>query len=508
MKRAWFSLVLLVILYCISLCSEFISNNVPLYVRFQGRSYFPIFAYYPEDMFLHNGRMTRPDYKALRRMPVFSENPGNFMIFPPFESGPYESVDANSIDIPDTVTLKLSPLPKVCAIDIERDLTIRRIYGPAFFSKKNEAVTSSLGRFFPIPPGLESAIRRRFENQPSPRFTIKLPGPGSNENISVDVPTFRPRTRPPEKLRVILRQTSGSHPAVSMVFGRDLIPQGTPDIWNSLLPRDRSILLGMVKRRFQKPVDDYLVIVSGNQYRASFIKSDLTFPFHPVSGHPFGLDAAGRDVFARILYGLRISLSFGFLLVIVSMALGTAAGAVQGYYGGRLDITAQRLTEIWSAIPFLYVMILMGSIYGRSFSLLLFCYGLFNWIGISYYIRAEFLKLRKMPFVEAAKCMGVPGRRIIFRHILPNALVPVITFFPFSLVGAIGALAALDYLGFGLPPPTPSWGELLFEAQQYRWAWWLILYPSLALFGVMLLGVFVGEGVRNAYDPRQYTKLE
>jgi microcin C transport system permease protein len=123
-------------------------------------------------------------------------------------------------------------------------------------------------------------------------------------------------------------------------------------------------------------------------------------------------------------------------------------------------------------------------------------------------MRAEFLRLREQPFVEAAKCMGITPYKIIFKHILPNGLVPVVTFFPFSLVGAIGALAALDYLGFGLPPPTPSWGELLFQAQQFRWAWWLILYPSLALFTVMLLGVFVGEGIRNAYDPKRYQRLD
>ena len=211
---------------------------------------------------------------------------------------------------------------------------------------------------------------------------------------------------------------------------------------------------------------------------------------------------------ARVLYGLRTSLTFGMMLVGGSMLLGIFAGALQGYYGGAIDITAQRLIEMWSALPFLYIMILMGSVYGRSFSLLLFCYGLFNWIGISYYIRAEFLRLRKQPFVEAANCMGISSYKIIFKHILPNALVPVITFFPFSLVGAIGSLAALDYLGFGLPPPTPSWGELLFQAQQFRWAWWLILYPSAALFAVMLFGVFIGEGLRNAYDPKRYSRLE
>jgi microcin C transport system permease protein len=201
-------------------------------------------------------------------------------------------------------------------------------------------------------------------------------------------------------------------------------------------------------------------------------------------------------------------MTFGLVLVFLSMALGVVIGAVQGYFGGAVDIAGQRFTEIWSALPFLYVVILLGSVYGRSFLLLLFCYGIFNWIGISYYMRAEFLRLRRQTFVEAARAMGLSHRRVIFRHVLPNALVPLITFSPFYLVGAIGSLAALDYLGFGLPPPTPSWGELLQQAQQFRWAWWLILYPSLALFVVMLLGVFVGEGVRNAYDPRPFSRME
>ncbi len=123
-------------------------------------------------------------------------------------------------------------------------------------------------------------------------------------------------------------------------------------------------------------------------------------------------------------------------------------------------------------------------------------------------MRAEFLRLRGQPFVEAARCMGIPAHKIMYRHILPNAVTPVITFFPFSLVSAVYALVALDYLGFGLPPPMPSWGELLHQAQTHRDAWWLILYPSLSLFAVMLLGVFIGEGIREAFDPRQYSKME
>ena len=252
---------------------------------------------------------------------------------------------------------------------------------------------------------------------------------------------------------------------------------------------------------------DLRLELGGRDYRITFNREDVRFPFRPVGPHLFGLDDSGRDVLARIFYGLRTSLNFGLLLVITSMVIGTIIGAIQGYYGGKIDLTGQRLTEIWEALPFLYVLILLGSVYGRSFVLLLIVYGLFNWIAISYYMRAEFLRLRNQQFVEAAQCLGLPDRKILFRHILPNALVPLTTFFPFSLVGAIGTLAALDYLGFGLPPPTASWGQLLAQAQGQAY-WWLILYPSLALFLVILLCVFIGEGVRNAFDPRKFTRLE
>ena len=190
------------------------------------------------------------------------------------------------------------------------------------------------------------------------------------------------------------------------------------------------------------------------------------------------------------------------------MLIGLVVGAVEGYFGGKTDIACQRFTEIWSAIPFLYVMIFIGSTVGRSFPILLACYAVFNWIGVSYYMRAEFLRLRSRTFVEAAKCQGFSATRIIFGHILPNALTPMITLFPFLLMGAIGSLAALDFLGFGLPAMTPSCGELMSQAQQFRWAWWLILFPALMLFTVMRLTVVVGEGLRDAFDPRQKSKLE
>ena len=236
--------------------------------------------------------------------------------------------------------------------------------------------------------------------------------------------------------------------------------------------------------------------------------TEVSYPFRPVPEHPFGIDAGGRDVYARVVHGMRIALVFGLVLAFLGMLFGLVIGAAEGYFGGKTDILLQRFTEVWSAMPFLYVMIFIGSTMGRSFGVLLGCYAIFNWITVSYYMRAEFLRLRTRTFVEAAKVQGLSTARIIFVHILPNALTPLITLFPFLLMGAIGSLAALDFLGFGLPPMTPSCGELLAEAQQFRGAWWLILFPSAALFIVMLLTVLVGEGLRDAFDPRQESRLE
>lgn len=519
MKRAYFSLWIITILYLVSFCSELICNSVPLYVRFQEKSYFPVLKFYPENEFTGSGKQTRPDYHKINNSPAFRNNPGNYMIFTPIPFGPYESIDPKSIAVSDLITLKITPMPMIGTVNIRKDYSIVRSarFGSFIGKKEREVKGLDLTEYFSIPQVFRQAVEIRFANQKAPSFSYKTKRYDGKETIII-LSTFSPRKRPPKTVRITLSEVepedkAASRQAQEFVFNRQLeiIKENighNSNLWNDISDHDRKELLDLVQSRFFGPIDTLRLTIASRNYTVAFIKEDVRFPFAPVKGHLMGIDSAGRDVLARVLYGLRTSMTFGLMLVAGSMILGIITGSLQGYFGGILDITAQRLIEIWSALPFLYIMILMGSTYGRSFSLLLFCYGLFNWIGISYYIRAEFLRLRKQPFVEAAKCMGISSYKIIFKHILPNGMVPVITFFPFSLVGAIGALAALDYLGFGLPPPTPSWGELLFQAQQYRWAWWLILYPSLALFIVMLLSVFVGEGIRNAYDPKRYTRLE
>lgn len=231
-------------------------------------------------------------------------------------------------------------------------------------------------------------------------------------------------------------------------------------------------------------------------------------PTPPTLQNILGTDDRGRDILTRLLYGYRISFSFALLITFTSMTLGIIIGALQGYLGGFFDLSMQRLIEIFSALPFLYIVIIIGSSIGPSFVMLLIIFTIFDWVGISYYIRSDFLRLREMQFVEASKALGVRDWKIMFRHILPNALTPVITFLPFDLIGSFSSLSALDFLGFGLPPPTPSWGELMSQGMSNIMSYWLSLFPALALFIVLLLIAFVGEGIRDAFDPKEYHKME
>jgi microcin C transport system permease protein len=199
---------------------------------------------------------------------------------------------------------------------------------------------------------------------------------------------------------------------------------------------------------------------------------------------------------------------FSLFLMMMGAVFGIVIGGIQGYLGGTVDIIVQRLIEIWSSLPFLIVVILVGSVYGRSFILLLLVMALFQWIGLSYYMRGEFLRLKNMTYVSAAKALGIKTRSIFFRQIFPNALIPVITIMPFSLIGGITALTALDFLGFGLPPPSPSWGEMLSQGLVNLYAPWITISTVAALFTTLLLATFIGEGVREAFDPRSEYRFE
>jgi len=243
-------------------------------------------------------------------------------------------------------------------------------------------------------------------------------------------------------------------------------------------------------------------------------------PPHPPSRqHIFGTDDRGRDIFARLAYGFNVSLSFAILVLVSSYAIGISVGAALGYFGGKLDILGQRLIEIWSSLPFLYTIIIVSSIVvpiympGRSlllqpsFWLLIAILTVFDWMGITYYVRGETYREKTKDYVGAAIAMGVSAPAVIFKHILPNALTAVISFAPFMIVANIGALVALDFLGFGLPAPTPSWGELIGQGMNNLTKWWLVFFPLAAMFVTLLLIVFIGEAMREAFDPKEYSRL-
>jgi len=231
-------------------------------------------------------------------------------------------------------------------------------------------------------------------------------------------------------------------------------------------------------------------------------------PYAPSWDHWLGTDSNARDVMSRLIHGFRISMVFALVLTLFSAFLGILIGGIQGFRAGKTDLVMQRLIEIWATLPFLYVVILIGAIYGRGFWLLLLVMALFQWIGLSYYMRGEFYRLRKYPYVQAARALGMPWYHIFFREILPNALTPVITILPFSIISGIGSLTALDFLGFGLPPPQASWGELLSQGLDNLHAPWITISTVVALFITLLLATFIGEGVREAMDPKSGDRYE
>ncbi|MBW6397832.1 ABC transporter permease [Roseomonas sp. HJA6] len=226
-------------------------------------------------------------------------------------------------------------------------------------------------------------------------------------------------------------------------------------------------------------------------------------PSPPSARNWLGTDDQARDVLARVIYGFRISVLFGFSLTIVSSVVGIAAGAVQGFYGGWVDLIFQRFIEIWSGMPQLYLLIILASIIEPSFWVLLIFLLLFSWMGLTGVVRAEFLRGRNFDYVRAAKALGVSDPVVMFRHILPNAMVATLTFLPFILSGSVTVLASLDFLGFGLPPGSPSLGELVNQGKNNLNAPWLAMTGFVVLGGMLTLLIFVGEAVRDAFDPRK-----
>ena len=261
----------------------------------------------------------------------------------------------------------------------------------------------------------------------------------------------------------------------------------------------------------EKDVQDFITQKGGKIFwapiRYSYSTVNLNLkrpaPSPPTLENLLGTDDQARDVFARVLYGFRISVLFGLILTIISSIVGIAAGAIQGYFGGWTDLLFQRFIEIWSGLPRLFLLIILASVFQPSFWMLLGLLLLFEWMALEGVVRAEFLRTRNFDYVRAARALGVGNTTIMWRHVLPNAMTAALTFLPFVLIGSITALTSLDFLGFGLPPGSPSLGELLGQGKANLQAPWLGVTAFLVLAVMLSLLVFIGEAVRDAFDPRK-----
>lgn len=304
-----------------------------------------------------------------------------------------------------------------------------------------------------------------------------------------------------------------------------------------VLSNDRPLIVRYEGQTFFPIVKDYPETVFGGDFDATtdyldpFVKEQITRgdnwalyapnpygpqtlnyfaklpnPSPPTRDNWFGTDDRGRDLLAQLIYGFRVSVLFALALTFIGVLLGVITGAVQGFFGGKTDLAFQRFIEIWGSMPELYLLIIFSAVFAPSISLLLILLSLFGWMGLSDYVRAEFLRNRQLDYVRAARALGLSNWQIIWRHVLPNSLTPVVTFLPFRMSAAILALTSLDFLGLGVPPGTPSLGELLSQGKNNIDAWWISLSTFAVLVMTLLLLTFMGDALRDALDPRKADK--
>ncbi|MEO8203656.1 MAG: ABC transporter permease [Betaproteobacteria bacterium] len=268
-------------------------------------------------------------------------------------------------------------------------------------------------------------------------------------------------------------------------------------------PSPTDYLDPLIRQNLAKPGN--FSVYPPNPYHYSTLNyfSTQPNPARPDAQNILGTDDTGRDLLARLVYGFRISVLFALIVSAIGAVVGVLVGAIQGYFAGWTDIVMERFNEMWSSMPTLYMLIILSSMFAPSFWLLVLLLSVFGWLGIAAYVRAEFLKNRTLDYVRAARALGQSNFRIMTRHILPNSLTPVVTLVPFEMAAAVGALTSLDFLGLGMPPGTPSLGELLSQGKNNLDSWWISLSTFVVLVVTLLLLILVGDALRDALDPRK-----
>jgi microcin C transport system permease protein len=269
---------------------------------------------------------------------------------------------------------------------------------------------------------------------------------------------------------------------------------------------DTDYLDPFVREKFAQPGNFALFPLNNYHHSTLNYFAKQPNPASPSADNWLGTDGNGRDVVARLLYGFRVSMLFALALTLIGTLLGIITGALQGYFAGKIDLAFQRFMEVWGSLPELYLLIIFAAVFEPSLLLLLILLSAFGWMGLSDYVRAEFLRNRQMDYVRAARALGLSHWQVITRHVLPNSMTPVVTFLPFRMSGAILALTSLDFLGLGVPPGTPSLGEMLAQGKNNIDAWWISLSTFAVLVITLLLLTFMGDALRDALDPRKADK--
>lgn len=312
-------------------------------------------------------------------------------------------------------------------------------------------------------------------------------------------------------LSLLAEVLSNDKPLVVRYDGRWYFPvlQTLPDTaFGGDFPTPADYLDPQIRENLAKPGNFALYPPNPYHYRTINYFAKNPNPSAPDRANVLGTDDKGRDLLARLLYGFRISVLFALIVAAVCTILGVLYGALQGYFAGWTDIAMERAKEVWAAMPALYMLIIFSALFSPSFTLLVILLSMFGWIGLSSYVRAEFLKNRTLDYVRAARALGQSDRKIMWRHILPNSMTPVVTLIPFEMAAAIGALTSLDFLGLGVPPGTPSLGELLNQGKENLDAWWISLTTFGVLVVMLLLLILIGDALRDALDPRKVLEEE
>ena len=307
-------------------------------------------------------------------------------------------------------------------------------------------------------------------------------------------------------LSLIAEVLSNDNPLLVRYEGRWYVPvvQALPEtVFGGDFPTPTDFLDPDIRKNLAKPGNFAVYPPNHYHYKTINYFAKNPNPARPDAENLLGTDDKGRDLLARLLYGFRISVVFALIVTALCTIFGILYGAIQGYFAGWTDIGMERFHEIWGAMPTLYMLIIFAALFSPSFWLLVILLSLFGWMGIASYVRAEFLKNRTLDYVRAARALGQSNRKIMFRHILPNSITPVVTLIPFEMAAAIGSLTSLDFLGLGVPPGTPSLGELLNQGKENLDAWWISLSTFGVLVTLLLLLILIGDALRDALDPRK-----